>query len=132
MDEQSKTTNGSLLGAVIVGLGIVGLALLARSRKPIDPQPVRDPNEIARQMLQQYGPEAVHHAAQKAKALESQGKIEEAKVWRLIEDEVRRLAAPSSQPASSSQPDPVRQAWSMRPLPTISIRDTTGPYKVRF
>jgi hypothetical protein len=92
MDEQSKTTGvlGALLGLAVVG----GLVLLNRSQRAADPNPppnpkaddqpqVRrgppSPNEIARNMFQQYGTGVIHQVEQLVYDLQSQGRIDEAK-----------------------------------------------------
>ena len=44
-----------------------------------------DVQDYARQLFEAHGDKAVVEAAQKARALEEQGRNEEAKTWRLIE-----------------------------------------------
>jgi hypothetical protein len=53
-----------------------------------------DLQDYARQLLEAHGDKAVAEAAQKARALEEQGKSEEAKTWRLIEEALKEMLGP--------------------------------------
>ena len=53
-----------------------------------------DVQDYARQLFEAHGDKAVAEAAQKARALEEQGKNEEAKTWRLIEAAVKEMLGP--------------------------------------
>jgi len=55
---------------------------------------VVDVQDYARQLFEAHGDKAVAEAAQKARALEEQGKNEEAKTWRLIEAAVKEMLGP--------------------------------------
>jgi len=50
--------------------------------------------EYARQLLGAHGDKAVAEAAQKARALEEQGKSEEAQTWRQIEAALKEMLGP--------------------------------------
>jgi hypothetical protein len=56
--------------------------------------PALDVNDYARQLLAAHGDEAVAEAAQKAHAMEEQGKRDEAKVWRRVEDALKEMLGP--------------------------------------
>ncbi|MGH6777836.1 MAG: hypothetical protein ACRECL_07490 [Bradyrhizobium sp.] len=49
---------------------------------------------IARQMLEQHGPDAIARAAQSAVACENKGDGEEAREWRHIEDAMKIMRGP--------------------------------------
>ncbi len=51
---------------------------------------VLDVQDYARQLFEAHGPKA----AQKARALENQGKSEEAKTWRLVEEALKEMLGP--------------------------------------
>ena len=53
-----------------------------------------DVQDYARQLFEAHGEKAVAEPAQKARALEEQGKDEEAKTWRLIEGAVKEMLGP--------------------------------------
>ena len=53
-----------------------------------------DVQDYARQLFEAHGDKAVAEAAQKARALEEQGKNEAAKTWRLIEAAVKEMLGP--------------------------------------
>jgi hypothetical protein len=53
-----------------------------------------DVTDFARQLYQAHGPKAVAEAAQKARALEEQGKADEAKSWRRIEAALKEMLGP--------------------------------------
>ncbi|MGD9657185.1 MAG: hypothetical protein AB7U61_06025 [Methylocystis sp.] len=53
-----------------------------------------DVHDYARQLLAAHGDKAVAEAAQKARAMEEQGKSDEAKVWRRIEDALKEMLGP--------------------------------------
>jgi len=50
--------------------------------------------DYARQLLAAHGDKAVAEAAQKARALEEQGKTEDAKTWRAIEAALKEMLGP--------------------------------------
>jgi hypothetical protein len=50
--------------------------------------------EHARKLLAAHGTKAIAEAAQKAKALEEQNELEEAKTWRRIEAALREMQGP--------------------------------------
>jgi hypothetical protein len=50
--------------------------------------------EHARKLLAAHGNKAIAEAAQKAKALEEQNELEEAKTWRRIEAALREMQGP--------------------------------------
>ena len=56
--------------------------------------PEADVQDYARQLFEAHGDKAVAEAAQKARALEDQGKGEEAKTWRLIEAALKGMLGP--------------------------------------
>jgi hypothetical protein len=49
---------------------------------------------LARQMLEQAGPEAIAQAAQKAQSYESKGEADEAREWRHIADAMKLMRGP--------------------------------------
>ncbi len=49
---------------------------------------------IARQMLQQHGPQAIAQAAQNAVACESKGETEQARDWRHVEEAMKMMRGP--------------------------------------
>ena len=49
---------------------------------------------IARQMLEQHGPEAIAQAAQKAQLCERQGETDDAEEWRHIAEAMRMMRGP--------------------------------------
>jgi hypothetical protein len=51
-------------------------------------------HDIARQMLEKHGQEAIAKAAQKALACERSGDAEEAREWRHIEDAIKMMRGP--------------------------------------
>ena len=51
-------------------------------------------HDIARQMLEKHGQEAIAKAAQKALACECSGDAEEAREWRHIEDAIKMMRGP--------------------------------------
>jgi len=51
-------------------------------------------HEIARQMLERHGQEAIAQAAQKALACERNGDAQEAREWRHIEDAIKMMRGP--------------------------------------
>jgi hypothetical protein len=53
-----------------------------------------DVQDYARQLFEAHGPKAVAEAAQRARALEGQGKSEEAKTWRLVEEALKEMLGP--------------------------------------
>jgi hypothetical protein len=53
-----------------------------------------DVQDYARQLFEAHGPKAVAEAAQKARSLEEQGKSEEAKTWRLVEEALKEMLGP--------------------------------------
>ncbi len=53
-----------------------------------------DLQDYARQMLESLGPKAIAEAAQKARALEEQGKRDEAETWRSIEATLKEMSGP--------------------------------------
>jgi ribosomal protein S19 len=53
-----------------------------------------DIQDYARQLYDAHGAKAVAEAAQKARALEDQGKAEEAKTWRRIEAILKEMLGP--------------------------------------
>lgn len=53
-----------------------------------------DLQDYARQMLEAHGDKAVAEAAQKARALEEQGKADEAETWRSIEAALKEMLGP--------------------------------------
>jgi hypothetical protein len=53
-----------------------------------------DVQDYARQLFEAHGPKAVAEAAQKARSLEAQGKREEAKTWRLVEEALKEMLGP--------------------------------------
>ena len=53
-----------------------------------------DVQGYARQLLEAHGDKAVAEVAQKARALEVQGKKEEAKSWRLVEAALKEMLGP--------------------------------------
>ncbi len=48
----------------------------------------------ARQLLETQGPRAIAEAEQKAEALESEGKQEQAATWRQIEQALKQMSEP--------------------------------------
>jgi len=56
--------------------------------------PEADVQAYARQLFEAHGDKSVAEAAQKARALEDQGKDEEAKTWRLIEAALKEMLGP--------------------------------------
>lgn len=53
-----------------------------------------DVHSFARQLLEAHGDKAVAEAAQRASALEKEGKREEAETWRHIEEAIRMMRGP--------------------------------------
>lgn len=53
-----------------------------------------DVYDYARQLLAARGDKAVAEAAQKARALEEQGKRDEAKTWRSVEASLKEMLGP--------------------------------------
>lgn len=53
-----------------------------------------DIEDYARQLFEAHGAKAVAEAAQKARALEEQGKNDEAKTWRQIEAALKEKLGP--------------------------------------
>jgi hypothetical protein len=53
-----------------------------------------DIQDYARQLLEAHGDRAVAEAAQKARALEEQGKSEQAKTWRRVEAALMLMLGP--------------------------------------
>ena len=53
-----------------------------------------DLQDYARQLFEAHGAKALAEAAQKARALEDQGKSEEAKAWRRIEAAIKEMRGP--------------------------------------
>jgi hypothetical protein len=53
-----------------------------------------DIQDYARQLLEAHGAKAVAEAAQKARALEEQGKLEDAESWRRIESALKLMIGP--------------------------------------
>ncbi len=51
-------------------------------------------HDIARQMLERHGGQAIAQAAQKAVTCEEQGDVEEAREWRHIEDAMKMMRGP--------------------------------------
>ena len=51
-------------------------------------------HDIARQMLERHGGQAIAQAASKAVNCEQQGNVEEAKEWRHIEDAMKMMRGP--------------------------------------
>lgn len=51
-------------------------------------------HDIARQMLEKHGGQAIAQAAQKAVTCEEQGQAEEAREWRHIEDAMKLMRGP--------------------------------------
>jgi hypothetical protein len=49
---------------------------------------------IARQMLEQAGPEAIAQAAQKAQSCDSKGEADEAREWRHIAEAMKMMRGP--------------------------------------
>jgi hypothetical protein len=54
----------------------------------------QDIHDYARQLLEAHGAQAVAEAAQKAIAFEQEGKDEEARTWRQIEDAIKLMRGP--------------------------------------
>jgi hypothetical protein len=50
--------------------------------------------DFARQLFQAHGPKAAAEAAQKARALEEQGKADEATTWRRIKAAIKEMLGP--------------------------------------
>jgi hypothetical protein len=50
--------------------------------------------DYARQLLAAHGDKAVAEAAQKAHAMEEQGKSDEAKIWRSVEASLKEMLGP--------------------------------------
>jgi hypothetical protein len=53
-----------------------------------------DVQDYARQLLDAHGDNAVAEAAQKARALEEQGKSEQARSWRRVEAALKEMLGP--------------------------------------
>jgi hypothetical protein len=53
-----------------------------------------DIHDFARQLLEAHGDKAVAEAAQRASALEQEGKREEAETWRHIEEALKMMRGP--------------------------------------
>ena len=53
-----------------------------------------DVHDFARQLLEAHGGKAVAEAAQKASALEKEGKTDEAKTWRHVEAALKAMRGP--------------------------------------
>jgi hypothetical protein len=53
-----------------------------------------DVQDYARQLFEAHGQKAVAEAAQMARSLEEQGKSEEAKTWRLVEEALKEMLGP--------------------------------------
>jgi hypothetical protein len=53
-----------------------------------------DIQDYARQLLEAHGAQAVVEAAQKARALEMEGKKEDAEIWRHIEAALKLMRGP--------------------------------------
>jgi hypothetical protein len=53
-----------------------------------------DIQDYARQLLEAHGDKAVVEAAQKARALEEQGKGEQAQSWRRVESALKEMLGP--------------------------------------
>jgi hypothetical protein len=51
-------------------------------------------HDIARQMLEKHGGQAIAQAAQKAVTCEQEGQAEEAREWRHIEDAMKLMRGP--------------------------------------
>ncbi len=51
-------------------------------------------SDYARQLYQAHGPKAAAEAAQKARALEEQGKADEANTWRKVEAAIKEMLGP--------------------------------------
>ncbi len=51
-------------------------------------------HDIARQMLERHGGQAIAQAAQKAVTCEQQGQADEAREWRHIEDAMKMMRGP--------------------------------------
>jgi hypothetical protein len=51
--------------------------------------------EYARQLYEAHGDKAIAEAAQKAAALEKEGRREEAQTWRRIEEALKEMRGPS-------------------------------------
>lgn len=51
-------------------------------------------HEFARQLLEAHGANAIAEAAQRASALEKEGKADEAKTWRHIEAALKEMRGP--------------------------------------
>ena len=49
---------------------------------------------VARQMFEQFGPQAIAQAARKAQSCESNGENDEAREWRHIEDAMKMMRGP--------------------------------------
>lgn len=50
--------------------------------------------DFARQLFQAHGPKAAAESAQKAAALEKEGKSDEAATWRRVEEAVKEMLGP--------------------------------------
>jgi hypothetical protein len=53
-----------------------------------------DVHDVARQMLEAHGAQAIVEAAQKAVSCEKRGEVEQAKTWRHIEDALKLMRGP--------------------------------------
>jgi hypothetical protein len=53
-----------------------------------------DIHDFARQLLEAHGDKAVAEAAQRASALEKEGKHEEAETWRHVEEALKMMRGP--------------------------------------
>lgn len=49
---------------------------------------------VARQIFEQFGPEAIAQAAQKAQSCETRGEADEAREWRHIADAMKMMQGP--------------------------------------
>ncbi|HYZ61113.1 MAG TPA: hypothetical protein VE650_01565 [Acetobacteraceae bacterium] len=54
----------------------------------------QDVHDYARQLLEAYGAQATVEAAQKARALEQEGKTEQAETWRRVEAALKLMRGP--------------------------------------
>lgn len=53
-----------------------------------------DIHDYARQLMETHGPAAIAKAAERANEYESQGKLEQAKDWRHVEDALKMMRGP--------------------------------------
>ncbi len=51
-------------------------------------------HDYARQLMEAHGPRAIAEAAQRATACEAEGKLEQARDWRHVEDALKLMRGP--------------------------------------